>query len=146
MPDRVIFTPEALALVRSLKAAHGPLIFHLSGGCCEGSAPMCLSLGGFRPGGRDILLGEIDGCPFYVGAAQFEYWAPYQIIVDVTEGGGDSFSLEAADGLRFTALSRPFGPEEIAEGAKTGTPAGGVDPPTARALRVGRSEFMSPGR
>jgi uncharacterized protein len=141
MTDRVVFTPEASALVRSLKAAHGPLIFHLSGGCCEGSAPMCLPLEGFRPGGRDILLGEIEGCPFYLGAAQFEYWAPYQIIIDVTEGGGDSFSLEAADGLRFTALSRPFGPEDIAELAKAGTRRGAGAPASC----VG-SGFASPGR
>ena len=109
MPHRVVVSPEASALVRSLKAAHGPLIFHLSGGCCEGSAPMCFQASDFRPGGHDILLGEIEGCPFYVGAAQFDYWARYQITVDVTTGGGDSFSLEAADGVRFTALSRPFG-------------------------------------
>ena len=106
MPDRVVFTPAAAALVRALKAAKGPLIFNLSGGCCEGSAPMCLQQSGFRPGGQDVFLGEIEGCPFYVGAAQFDYWAPYQIVFDVTEGGGDSFSLEAADGVRFIALSR----------------------------------------
>ena len=138
MRDRVIFTPEAPALVRSLKTAHGPLIFHLSGGCCEGSAPMCLSLGGFRPGGSDILLGEVEGCPFYVGAAQYEYWAPYQIIVDVTEGGGDSFSLEAADGLRFTALSRALSREEAAEPTKAGTTRSGAE---AAALPADRSEF-----
>ena len=111
MPDRVVFTPAAAALVRALKAAEGQLIFHLSGGCCEGSAPMCLRRSDFRPGGRDVLLGEVEGCPFYVGAAQFDYWAPYRIVVDVTEGGGDSFSLEAADGVRFTALSRSLGGE-----------------------------------
>ena len=108
MPDRVVFTPAAVALVRSLKAAEGPLLFHLSGGCCEGSAPMCLRRSDFRPGAQDVRLGEVEGCPFYVGAAQYAYWAPYQIVVDVTTGGGDSFSLEAADGARFTALSRPL--------------------------------------
>jgi uncharacterized protein len=119
MPDRVVFTPAAVELVRSLRAAEGPLIFHLSGGCCEGSAPMCLRRSDFRPGGQDVLLGEVEGCPFYVGAAQSEYWAPYRIVIDVTEGGGDSFSLEAADGARFTALSRPLADEESApaEGA-----------------------------
>jgi uncharacterized protein len=108
MPDRVVFTPTAASLVRSLKAAQGALIFHLSGGCCEGSAPMCFRRSDFRPGGQDVLLGEIEGCPFYVGAAQSEYWAPYQIVVDVTEGGGDSFSIEAADGVRFTVASCPL--------------------------------------
>ena len=111
MSDRVVFTPPAAALVRALKSARGPLIFHLSGGCCEGSAPMCFRGSDFRPGSQDVLLGEIEGCPFYVGAAQSEYWAPYQIIVDVTEGGGDSFSIEAADGVRFVALSRPLADE-----------------------------------
>ena len=112
--DRVVFTPAAAALARSLVAAHGLLIFHLSGGCCEGSAPMCLRQSDFRPGAQDVLVGEIEGCPFHVGAAQFDYWRPYQIVVDVTTGGGDSFSLEAADGARFTALSRPFTDEELA--------------------------------
>jgi uncharacterized protein (DUF779 family) len=126
MPDRIVVSPEAAALARSLKAAHGPLIFHLSGGCCEGSAPMCFQASGFRPGGQDILLGEIEGCPFYVGAAQFNYWARYQIIVDVTTSGGDSFSLEAADGVRFTALSRPFADEDMADLAKAESPARGA--------------------
>jgi uncharacterized protein (DUF779 family) len=112
MSDRVIFTPAAESLVRSLEATHGRLIFHLSGGCCEGSAPMCFKQSDFRAGAQDVLLGEIEGCPFYVGAVQFEYWAPYQIIVDVTAEGGDSFSLEAADGVRFIALSRPLGDAE----------------------------------
>ena len=108
MFNRVVFTPAAEALVRSLKATYGPLIFHLSGGCCEGSAPMCFKRSDFRTGAQDVRLGEVEGCPFYVGAAHFEYWAPYQIMIDVTEGGGDSFSIEAADGVRFTALSRPL--------------------------------------
>ena len=136
MPRRVVASPEASALVRSLKAAHGPLIFHLSGGCCEGSAPMCFHASGFRPGGQDILLGEIEDCPFYVGAAQFDYWARYQIIVDVTTSGGDSFSLEAADGVRFMALSRPFADEEMAELAKTETPTRGAKARTPNASTI----------
>jgi len=136
MPDRVVVAPEASALVRSLKAAHGPLIFHLSGGCCEGSAPMCFQASGFRPGGHDILLGEIEGCPFYVGAAQFDYWARYQILVGLTTSGGDSFSLEAADGVRFTALSRLLADEEMAELAKTETPARGAGARTANASTI----------
>ena len=136
MPHRVVVSPEASALVRSLKAAHGPLIFHLSGGCCEGSAPMCFQASDFRPGGQDIPLGEIEGCPFYVGAPQFDYWARYQITVDVTTGGGDSFSLEAADGVRFTVLSRRFGPEEMAELAKAESPARGVGARTPDASTI----------
>ncbi len=118
MADRVVFTPAAVALVRALRAAQGPLIFHLSGGCCEGSAPMCLRRTDFRPGAQDLLLGEIEGCPFYVGAAQYAYWAPYRIVVDVTEGGGDSFSLEAPDGVRFSVLSQPLTNQEAATLAK----------------------------
>ena len=100
MAERVVFTPEAVALVAALEA-HGPLIFHLSGGCCEGSAPMCFRQSDFRVGASDVLLGAVEGCPFYVGAAQFDYWSGCQIIIDVTTEGGDSFSLEAAEGVRF---------------------------------------------
>jgi uncharacterized protein len=115
VPKRVIFTPEAIALARSLKAVHGPLIFHLSGGCCEGSAPMCFRQSDFRAGARDVLLGVIEECPFFVGEAQFAYWAYCEITVDVTTGGGDSFSLEAAEGVRFTARSRLFTDAEAKE-------------------------------
>ena len=120
MPDRVVFIPAAAALVRSLKAAHGPLIFHLSGGCCEGSAPMCFRRGDFRIGAQDVLLGSVEDCPFYVSSAQFDYWANCQLTVDVTTGGGDSFSLEAADGQRFIVRSRLFTDAEVGELAKAG--------------------------
>ena len=131
MPDRVVFTAAAAALVRSMKAAHGPVIFHLSGGCCEGSAPMCFRRGDFRIGGQDILLGSIEDCPFYVSSAQFDYWANCQLTVDVTTGGGDSFSLEAADGLRFIVRSRLFTDAELGELKRAGPlPTG---PETARA-------------
>jgi len=120
MIERVVFTPEAVAIVAALKAQHGPLIFHLSGGCCDGSAPMCFQRSDFRPGSQDILLGEIERCPFYVSAAQFDYWARYLITVDVTAGGGDSFSLEAADGKRFAVRSRLFTEAEIAEIGEVG--------------------------
>ena len=120
MTERVVFTPEAVALVAALEASHGPLIFHLSGGCCEGSAPMCFSQSTFRVGAHDILLGTVDNCPFYVGAAQFPYWEYCELTVDVTTGGGDSFSLEAADGVRFVVRSRVFTDQEAAEVAAVG--------------------------
>ncbi len=126
MPQRVIFTTEAQALVRRLQAEHGPLIFHLSGGCCEGSAPMCFRQSDFRAGARDVLLGAVEGCPFYVGASQFEYWAYSEITVDVTAGGGDSFSIEAAEGVRFIVRSRLFTDAEVEE-LKAASPPTGPD-------------------
>jgi uncharacterized protein len=115
MPSRVVFTEKALSLTRRLRVEHGPLIFHLSGGCCEGSAPMCFRQSDFRVGPRDVLLGIIEEYPFYVGPSQFDYWASCQLSIDVTERGGDSFSLEAADGVRFIVRSRLFSDEEVAE-------------------------------
>lgn len=125
MPDRVIFTSEARDLVQRLKAEHGPLIFHLSGGCCEGSAPMCFRQSDFRPGARDVLLGAIEGCPFFVGATQYDYWAAFELTVDVTTGGGDSFSIEAADGVRFIVSSRMFTDAEWEEVHAAGPPLTG---------------------
>jgi uncharacterized protein len=125
MPPRVIFTQQALSLTRRLRAENGPLIFHLSGGCCEGSAPMCFRQSDFRVGARDVLLGLTEGSPFYVGPAQFDYWASCQLTVDVTEGGGDSFSLEAADGVRFLVRSRLFTEGEAAELDAAGSPPRG---------------------
>ena len=137
MPVRLVFTPEARALTQRLRVAFGPLIFHLSGGCCEGSAPMCFRQSDFRVGARDVLLGVIEDCPFYVGAAQFGYWAHCQLTVDVTTGGGDSFSLEAADGVRFVVRSRLFTDEEDAALTASGAPPSGptslpADGPQAR--------------
>ena len=127
VPARVVFTPAANALLRRLREAFGPLIFHLSGGCCEGTAPMCFRRSDFRVGPGDVLLGLVDGCPFYVGAAQFRYWAYCQVTVDVTVGGGDSFSLEAADGVRFTAHARLFTDREAAALDAAGPPPTGPE-------------------
>ena len=122
MTERVVFTPEAVALVAALKAERGPLIFHLSGGCCEGSAPMCFRQSDFRIGASDVWLGAVEACPFYVGAAQFDYWSSCQIIVDVATEGGDSFSLEAADGVRFIARSRLLTDAELEALRAAGSP------------------------
>jgi uncharacterized protein len=115
MPERVHFTSRALSLTHELRETFGPLIFHLSGGCCEGSAPMCLRQRDFKVGPRDVLLGVIQDCPFYVGPEQFHYWAYCELTVDVTSAGGDSFSLEAAEGVRFIVRSRLFTEAEAAE-------------------------------
>ncbi|MBB3263283.1 hypothetical protein FHW79_000879 [Azospirillum sp. OGB3] len=113
MVERVVATPAALALIEKLRGLYGPLFFHQSGGCCDGSAPMCFMDGEFRPGGQDVRLGEIGGCPFYMGAAQFEYWSHTQLIIDVVPGRGASFSLEAPEGVRFLTRSRLFSDGEV---------------------------------
>ena len=115
MTERVLITPEAEAVVERLRAIHGPLMFHQSGGCCDGSAPMCYVKGEFRTGAQDMLLGEIAGCPFFMGAAQFAYWQHTQLIIDVVKGRGSGFSLEAPEGVRFLTRSRVFTDDEVAE-------------------------------
>ena len=112
--DRVVATPAALRLIDALCASHGPLLFHQSGGCCDGSSPMCYPRDEFVVGDRDVLLGAIGGQPFYMGAAQFEYWRHTQLIIDVVPGHGGMFSLEGPSGLRFHTRSRLFTDEEAA--------------------------------
>ncbi len=101
-------------------------MFHQSGGCCDGSSPMCYPAGEFRVGAQDILMGEIAGCLFYMGAAQFEYWRHTQLIIDVVPGRGSGFSLEAPEGVRFLTRSRLFTDDETAELAAAGAPATGA--------------------
>jgi hypothetical protein len=110
---RVLVTEEAAALVRELAAANGPLLFHQSGGCCDGSAPMCFPRGEFRVGARDVLLGEVAGCPFYIGADQYELWKHTQLTLDVVPGRGAGFSLEAPTGRRFLTRSRVLTAAEV---------------------------------
>ena len=114
MVERVIATSEAETIIAHLKQKHGPLLFHQSGGCCDGSSPMCFPRAEFRIGSSDVRLGEIAGCPFYIGAAQFEYWAHTQLIIDVVAGRGSGFSLEAPEGIRFLTRGRVFSDEELA--------------------------------
>jgi uncharacterized protein (DUF779 family) len=115
MTERVVATQAALDLIERLKYKHGPLMFHQSGGCCDGSAPMCYPLGEFMVGDSDIQLGEIGGCPFYMSRSQFEYWEHTQLIIDVVPGRGGMFSLEGPEGLRFLTRSRLYTDEEWAE-------------------------------
>lgn len=103
--ERVLATPQALELIGRLAQKHGPLMFHQSGGCCDGSAPMCYPLGEFRVGGSDVRLGAIGGSPFYMSAAQFDYWRHTQLVIDVVKGRGSGFSLEAPEGYRFLAAA-----------------------------------------
>jgi hypothetical protein len=108
----VLITEAAASVLHSLEAEHGPLLFHQSGGCCDGSSPMCYPRGEFRIGARDVLLGEIGGTPFYIGAQQFEVWEHTQLLIDVVPGRGGGFSLEAPLGVRFLTRSRIFDPVE----------------------------------
>lgn len=109
---RVIASDAALALIEILTEKHGPLMFHQSGGCCDGSAPMCYPRGEFLVGDNDRLLGEIGGQPFYMSASQFEYWQHTQLIIDAIPGRGGMFSLEGPEGQRFLTRSRIFTDEE----------------------------------
>ena len=113
MTERVSVTARARAVIDQLREQHGELMFHQSGGCCDGSAPMCFQKGDFLLGSRDLCLGEIHGCSFYMAADQFEYYKNTHITVDVTEGRGSSFSLEIPLGLRFMAVSRVLTDEEL---------------------------------
>ena len=111
---QVIATLPALQLIDKLRAKHGPLLFHQSGGCCDGSSPMCYPVGDFIVGDRDVRLGEIGGADFYISAPQFAYWKHTQLIIDVVPGRGGMFSLENGEGVRFLVRSRLFTDEEFA--------------------------------
>ncbi|MEU7907805.1 DUF779 domain-containing protein [Actinoplanes sp. NPDC049118] len=120
MGARVDVTPAAADLMRSLRGRHGPLMFHQSGGCCDGSSPMCYLEGEFRTGASDVLLEElrIDGVDepisFWMSTSQFEAWKHTHLTVDVVPGRGGGFSLEAPEGVRFLIRSRVLTPEELA--------------------------------
>jgi uncharacterized protein len=120
--ERVSITPAAQALVEELIRRHGPLMFHQSGGCCDGSAPMCYPRGEFRVGERDVYLGNIADCAFYMGADQHSRWAHTHLTVDVVPGRGSGFSLEAPEGVRFIIRSRLLSGATPKPDAKTVTP------------------------
>ncbi len=105
---RVTVTPKAEALLRKLQGQYGPLLFHQSGGCCDGSAPMCYPRGDFKIGQQDVFLGTIVDTPFYISGPQFEYWQHTHLTVDVVPGRGSGFSVEAPEGVRFLIRSRVF--------------------------------------
>ncbi len=131
--DRVDVTPEAAELLRRLRAMHGPLMFHQSGGCCDGSAPMCYLAGEFRTGGSDVCLEDlrVDGIDepieFWMSASQFAYWEHTHLTVDVVSGRGSGFSLEAPEGMRFLIRSRLFTDDEFAALAARPVRVGGSD-------------------
>ena len=107
-------TQAALDLLQTLHKKHGPLMFFQSGGCCDGSAPMCYAAGEFAISDTDVHLGDLDGTPFYMGTEQFEYWKHTQLLIDVVSGNGGMFSLENGSGKRFLTRSRLFTDDEWA--------------------------------
>jgi len=125
MVQKVIATAAALELIEALKRKHGPVMFHQSGGCCDNSAANCYLPGEITMGAGDVLLGEIGGCPFYIGKSQYEYWKHTQLIIDVIEGSGGTFSLEGPDGKAFHTRSRVFTDAEKAELQLDGASAAG---------------------
>ncbi|TCO38641.1 hypothetical protein EV646_12015 [Kribbella antiqua] len=118
--ERVGLTEAAAELLRRLTATHGPLMFHQSGGCCDGSSPMCYPDGEFKTGSADVRLGDlvvaglVRPIPFWMSAAQYEYWKHTQLTVDVVKGRGSGFSVEAPEGVRFLIRSRVFTDQESA--------------------------------
>lgn len=117
-------TEAAADLLRRLQASHGPVMFHQSGGCCDGSSPMCYPQGEFIVGDRDVLLGVLDGAPVWISGPQFETWKHTQVTIDVVPGRGGGFSLEAPEGVRFLIRGRAFDAAELASLAATPAPTG----------------------
>jgi uncharacterized protein (DUF779 family) len=109
---KVLATDAALELIEQLKSKYGPIMFHQSGGCCDGSSPMCYPEGELIVGEQDVWLGEIGEAKFYMSKAQYEYWKYTQLIIDVVPGRGGMFSLEGPEGRRFLTRSRVFTDEE----------------------------------
>lgn len=111
-PPGALITSDAAALLDRLQERHGPVMFHQSGGCCDGSSPMCYPLGDFLVGDRDVLLGVLDvgpdGVPIWISGPQYQTWKHTQLVIDVVPGRGGGFSLEAPEGMRFLRRGRVF--------------------------------------
>ena len=114
-PLRVTATPAALDLISTLQSEYGPVLFHQSGGCCDGSSPMCYPVSDFMIGDSDVQLGEMGDAAFYMSRSQFDYWKHTQIIIDLVPGKGGMFSLENGRGVRFLTRSRIYSDEEYAQ-------------------------------
>ncbi|GAB2881920.1 DUF779 domain-containing protein [Pseudoduganella ginsengisoli] len=112
---RVIATGAALEMIAALRHRYGPIMFFQSGGCCDGSTPMCYQVGEFNLSDTDIYLGNLGGAPFYIGMEQYEYWEHTQLIIDVVPGNGGMFSLDNGSGQRFLTRSRLFTDQECSE-------------------------------
>ena len=125
MVERVVVTAEATAVIARLEQLHGPLMFHQSGGCCDGSSPMCYPAGEFKVGAVDVRLGTICDCAFWMWADQYAFFANSQLIIDVVPGRGSGFSLESPEGVRFLTRSRLFTDSELSELAEAEPPPHG---------------------
>ncbi|HWK23496.1 MAG TPA: DUF779 domain-containing protein [Ureibacillus sp.] len=115
MIDRVVATNEALLLIELLKGKHGSIMFYQSGGCCDGSVPMCYREGDFLISDSDINLGSIGGVPFYIHRSQYEYWKHTQLIIDAVNGSGAEFSLDSIEEQHFITRSRVYSEEEYSK-------------------------------
>jgi len=113
VPLRVEATPKALDLIKTLKEEHGEILFHQSGGCCDGSSPMCYAVGDYMISDADVKLGEVGGAGFYMSPSQFEYWKHTHLTLDVVPGRGGMFSLENGREERFHIRSRIFSDDEV---------------------------------
>ena len=111
-PSRALITAAAADLLHRLQERHGPVMFHQSGGCCDGSSPMCYPDGEFIVGDRDVLLGVLEGAPLWISGPQFATWKHTQLVIDVVPGRGGGFSLEAPEGMRFLSRGRAFTDDE----------------------------------
>jgi uncharacterized protein (DUF779 family) len=139
-PPRVLITAAAAELLGRLRDRHGPLMFHQSGGCCDGSSPMCYPDGEFVVGDRDVLLGIVEDAPVWISGPQFDAWKHTQLVIDAVPGRGGGFSIEAPEGMRFLSRGRAFDAAELdrlaaqppvrgadyARGVRPPTPSGAV--------------------
>jgi uncharacterized protein (DUF779 family) len=125
-PARALITTAAADLLNRLRTRHGPVMFHQSGGCCDGSSPMCYPEGEFIVGDRDVLLGVLCGAPVWISGPQFDAWKHTQLVIDIVPGRGGGFSLEAPEGVRFLSRGRAFTPAEL-EALAADPPITGAD-------------------
>ncbi|MBI5737069.1 MAG: DUF779 domain-containing protein [Mycolicibacterium neoaurum] len=150
MTSRALITAAAADLLRTLQNRHGALMFHQSGGCCDGSSPMCYPAGDFIVGDRDILLGVLDvgdGVPVWISGPQFDAWKHTQLVIDVVPGRGGGFSLESPEGMRFLSRGRVFTDQETAELAAPITGAqyeAGARPEATQTCIVAEAEEACP--
>jgi len=156
MVARALITADAATLLERLRQRHGPVMFHQSGGCCDGSSPMCYPVGDFLVGGRDVLLGVLDvdngagdGVPVWISGPQYQAWKHTQLIIDVVPGRGGGFSLEAPEGVRFLSRGRVFTDEEKAKLAAVPVITGAAyergERPSVRNGVVALDERAAPG-